>query len=66
MFNSLKKIYYRWVVKNLEADLFELETINSPELDWSMDDKRLLEFDIESVKIHLKYAKVQLGKLEGQ
>lgn len=64
MFYSLKKIYYRWVIKNLESDLFELETIKKSNTNWLFEDKRLIEFDIESVKIDLEDAKVKLVKLE--
>uniref|UniRef100_A0AB39AJM7 Uncharacterized protein n=1 Tax=Vibrio phage P018-4 TaxID=3229728 RepID=A0AB39AJM7_9CAUD len=64
MFNSLKKIYYRWVIKNLESDLFELETIKKSSNSWLFEDKILLEADIKDVMIDLKDAKVKLERLE--
>lgn len=63
MFNSLKKIYYRWVIKNLESDLFELETLKKSNTDWLFEDKILLDSDIESVKIDLKDTKAKLSEL---
>ena len=62
--NYLKKIYYNWVIKNLESDLFELETIKKSSTNWLVEDQRLLDFDIESIKIDLKDAKAKLSKLE--
>ena len=64
MFNNLKKSYYCWVIKNLESDLFELTTIKSSYADWLIEDQRLLDFDIESVKIDLKDTKGKLERLE--
>lgn len=64
MFNSLKKIYYRWVIKNLESDLFELETIKKSNTNWLFEDKILLDSDIKNTKIDLKGAKIKLDKLE--
>ena len=64
MFNSLKKSYYRWVVKNLESDLFELETIKKSSNSWLFEDKILLDLDIKNAKIDLKDAKIKLDKLE--
>lgn len=63
MFNTLKKAYYRWVIKNLESDLFELKLIRESD-NLLVEDQRLLDFDIESVKIDLKDTKVKLSKLE--
>ena len=64
MFNNLKKNYYRWVIKNLESDLFELETIKKSSNSWLFEDKILLDSDIKNAKIDLKDAKVKLDKLE--
>ncbi|ALM61997.1 hypothetical protein AXI64_gp005 [Vibrio phage qdvp001] len=64
MFDSLKKIYYRWVINNLESDLFELETIKKSSTNWLFEDKILLDSDIKNAKIDLKDAKVKLDKLE--
>lgn len=64
MFNNLKKNYYRWVIKNLESDLFELETIKKSSNSWFFEDKILLDSDIENAKIDLKDAKFKLDKLE--
>lgn len=64
MFDSLKKAYYRWVIKNLESDLFELETIKKSSNSWLFEDKILLDSDIEDAKIDLKDAKVKLSRLE--
>ena len=63
MFNSLKKSYYRWVIKNLESDLFELETIKKSSTNWLFEDKILLDSDIKNAKIDLKDAKFKLEKL---
>lgn len=64
MFNNLKKNYYRWVIKNLESDLFELETIKKSSNSWLFEDKILLDSDIKNAKIDLKDVKVKLDKLE--
>ena len=64
MFNNLKKNYYRWVIKNLESDLFELETIKKSSNSWLFEDKILLDLDIKNAKIDLKDAKIKLNKLE--
>lgn len=64
MFDSLKKNYYRWVIKNLESDLFELETIKKSSNSWLFEDKILLDLDIKNAKIDLKDAKDKLDKLE--
>ncbi|UZV41114.1 hypothetical protein vBVpaMR16F_48 [Vibrio phage vB_VpaM_R16F] len=64
MFNSLKKIYYRWVIKNLKSDLFELETIKKSSTNWLFEDKILLDVDIKDTKIGLKDMKTKLERLE--
>ena len=62
--NYFKKIYYRWVIKNLEADLFELTKIKGSQLNWLMEDKRLLDSDILDVRMDLDKAKLKLKRLE--
>ena len=62
--NYFKKIYYRWVIKNLEADLFELTKIKESQHDWLMEDKRLLDSDILDVRMDLDKAKLKLKRLE--
>ena len=62
--NYFKKIYYRWVIKNLEADLFELNKIKDSQLNWLMEDKRLLDSDILDVRMDLDRAKLKLRRLE--
>ena len=64
--NYFKKIYYRWVIKNLEADLFELNyfKIKESQHDWLMEDKRLLDSDILDVRMDLDKAKLKLKRLE--
>ena len=62
--NYFKKIYYRWVIKNLEADLFELTKIKDSQLNWLMEDKRLLDSDILDVRMDLDRAKLKLKRSE--
>ncbi|WNO47206.1 hypothetical protein [Vibrio phage vB_VibM_10AMN] len=64
MFKRIKINYYNWVIKNIESDLFELETIKRSHNNWSFEDKILLDSDIKYAKIDLKNAKVKLDKLE--
>ncbi|AGH31893.1 hypothetical protein VPIG_00035 [Vibrio phage PWH3a-P1] len=65
MFKRIKRNYYRWVIKNLESDLFELETIKRSYNNWLFEDKILLDSDIKYAKIDLKQAKMKLKELEG-
>jgi len=62
--NYFKKIYYRWVIKNLEADLFELTKIKDSQHDWLIEDKRLLDSDILDARMDLDRAKLKLKRLE--
>lgn len=62
--NYFKKIYYRWVIKNLEEELRELENIKPSRLNWLMEDKRLLRSDILDVRMDLDRAKLKLKRLE--
>lgn len=62
--NYFKKTYYRWVIKNLEADLFELTKIKESQHDWLLEDERLLDFDILYVRMDLDKAKLKLKRLE--
>lgn len=61
----LKRIYYNWVIKNIESDLFELETIKRSYNNWLFEDKILLDSDIKNAKIDLTQAKIKLKELEG-
>ena len=62
--NYFKKIYYRWVIKNLEADLFELTKIKDSQNDWRIEDERLLDFGILDIRMDLDRAKLKLKQLE--
>ncbi|UUW39885.1 hypothetical protein VP14_198 [Vibrio phage VPMCC14] len=61
---KLRKIYYNWVIKNLESDLFELETLRKSD-NLLVEDERLIDFDIESIKIDLKNMKLKREQLGG-
>ena len=52
------------MIKNLEADLFELTKIKGSQLNWLMEDKRLLDSDILDVRMDLDKAKLKLKRLE--
>lgn len=62
--NYFKKIYYRWVIKNLEADLFELTKIKESQHDWLIEDERLLDFSILDIRMDLDKVKLKLKRLE--
>tara|TARA_Y100000588_G_scaffold244854_1_gene259059 strand:- start:6890 stop:7084 length:195 start_codon:yes stop_codon:yes gene_type:complete len=62
--NYFKKIYYRWVINNLEADLFELTKIKDSQINWLMEDERLLELGILDIRMDLDRAKLKLKRLE--
>ena len=62
--NYFKKIYYRWVIKNLETDLFELTKIKDSQNDLLMEDERLLDFGILDIRMDLDKAKLKLKRLE--
>lgn len=65
MFKCIKKNYYRWVINNLESDLFELETIKKSYSKLSFMEQTLLNLEIKNARIDLEQAKSKLKELEG-